>query len=211
MPLHDWTRVEASVVHAFHMSWLAQLMQSLNNGLLPEDFYALAEQVSSRFIPDLLTLQETSSHDAPDLSSGGLALLAPAARATSTLDPSRVALPRLQLTIRHISGDRVVAVIEIVSPSNKGSELEYAAFNGEGVDTARLRDSCGDSRCFSTDSTRSAKFAQSLRASLRSAGGTAPLAGASAHGVVSGGAAGVGGFISRRPRGDVARGAPGPV
>jgi hypothetical protein len=127
MPLHDWTHVDAGVFHAFHLSWLHCLMQSLNGGLLPDDYYALAEQVRGRFIPDMLTLQERESDDVEEHPFGGLAFLVPVARATATLDPGRATLPRRQLTIPHVSGDRVVAVIEIVSPSNKGSELECAA------------------------------------------------------------------------------------
>ena len=44
MPLHDWTRVEAGLFHSFHLSWLHCLMQSLNGGLLPEDYYALIDR-----------------------------------------------------------------------------------------------------------------------------------------------------------------------
>jgi hypothetical protein len=43
MPVHDWTRAEAGIFHAFHVAWIPELQKVLNSGLLPEGFYALAE------------------------------------------------------------------------------------------------------------------------------------------------------------------------
>jgi len=56
MPAHDWTRVEAGIFHGFHIGWIAELGKTLNGGLLPEGFYALAEQHAGRSIADVLTL-----------------------------------------------------------------------------------------------------------------------------------------------------------
>ena len=36
MPIHDWTRVSDGTFHAFHVSWVSELQESLNSGLLPE-------------------------------------------------------------------------------------------------------------------------------------------------------------------------------
>ena len=58
MPIHDWTRVEAGIFHDFHHGWIEEIKRALNAGLLPDDYYALAEQHASRFEPDVLTLQE---------------------------------------------------------------------------------------------------------------------------------------------------------
>src|SRR3954447_8617745 len=41
MPIHDWTRVDAGIFHAFHHGWIEELSRRLNRGLLPEDYYAL--------------------------------------------------------------------------------------------------------------------------------------------------------------------------
>src|SRR5690606_18518133 len=57
MPVHDWTRVEAGIFHALHNSWIGSIQQALNDGLLPPDYYALGEQRSGNFDPDVLTLQ----------------------------------------------------------------------------------------------------------------------------------------------------------
>jgi hypothetical protein len=52
MPLHDWTRVDAGIFHAFHVAWLPEIQGILNDGLLPEGYYALAEQHAGRAIAD---------------------------------------------------------------------------------------------------------------------------------------------------------------
>jgi hypothetical protein len=49
MPIHDWTRVEAGIFHDFHHGWIEEIKRTLNAGLLPDDYYALAEQHASRF------------------------------------------------------------------------------------------------------------------------------------------------------------------
>src|SRR5438045_3397892 len=58
MPMHDWTRVEAGIFHAFHHSWIEEIARTLNRGGLPEDYYALPEQQAAGFGPDVLTLQD---------------------------------------------------------------------------------------------------------------------------------------------------------
>jgi hypothetical protein len=43
MPIHDWTRVDAGIFHAFHHDWITYISSALNRGLLPPRFYALPE------------------------------------------------------------------------------------------------------------------------------------------------------------------------
>src|SRR5437588_730668 len=57
MPIHDWTRVDPGTFHHFHHRWTAALCDALNTGGLPPDYFALAEQVASGPIPDVLTLR----------------------------------------------------------------------------------------------------------------------------------------------------------
>ncbi len=59
MPIHDWTRVSAGTWHAFHLAWIAEIQATLNDGVLPPDHYALAEQIVGPLGPDVLTLQES--------------------------------------------------------------------------------------------------------------------------------------------------------
>ncbi len=56
MPLHDWTRVDAGIFHALRVAWVPEIQKTLNRGLLPEGYYALAEQHAGRAIADVLTL-----------------------------------------------------------------------------------------------------------------------------------------------------------
>lgn len=57
MLIHNWTRVTSGTFHAFHTAWIAQLQEALNAGLLPADYYALAEQFVGDTEPDVLTLE----------------------------------------------------------------------------------------------------------------------------------------------------------
>lgn len=122
MPVHDWTRVEAGIFHDFHGAWIVELRNALNAGLLPKDYYALSEQHAGRYVPDLITLHARAAEDLPPLppATGGLAVAdaPPQVRLRSTLAGS----PRMRrrtLAIRHVSGHRLVAMLEIVSSSNK--------------------------------------------------------------------------------------------
>src|SRR5271169_6642212 len=64
MPIHDWTRVDAGIFHAFHHGWIEELARALNRGVLPSDYYALPEQHAAGFGPDVLTLQGAGWDDA---------------------------------------------------------------------------------------------------------------------------------------------------
>ena len=57
MPMHDWTRVEAGIFHAFHHDWITEIARALNGGLLSPEYYALAEQPAAGFGPDVFTFQ----------------------------------------------------------------------------------------------------------------------------------------------------------
>jgi hypothetical protein len=57
MPVHDWSRVGAGTFHHFHCLWIAEISNALNDGLLPTDHYAMAEQIGGNLGPDVLTLQ----------------------------------------------------------------------------------------------------------------------------------------------------------
>jgi hypothetical protein len=123
MPVHDWTRVEAGIFHDFHTVWISALRSALNEGLLPQGYYALAEQHAGRSIADVLTLHTSPEPLEPAWlppDTGGLAVAEapPRVRRKQTVEPSVLARRR-SLAIRHVSGHRLVALIEIVSPANK--------------------------------------------------------------------------------------------
>ncbi len=131
MPVHDWTRVDAGIFHDFHLGWIGELRTALNCGLLPPDFYALVEQHAGRKIPDLLALHAVSASGPPPApaTTGGLALAEAPPRVSRTvrLRGSYRTLRRT-LAIRHVSGHRLVAVLEIVSPGNKDRRKNVEAF-----------------------------------------------------------------------------------
>lgn len=136
MPIHDWTRVDAGIFHAFHHGWIEELSRALNRGLLPGDYYALPEQHAAGFGPDVLTLQGANgngdaaeeTHDVPSAGGVGVRLASPKLRPTAETDMAFYRRKQKSVTIRHVSGDRVVAMIEIVSPGNKAARNPLRAF-----------------------------------------------------------------------------------
>jgi hypothetical protein len=134
MPVHDWTRVDAGIFHAFHHSWIEEMARALNRSLLPPDYYALAEQFAAGLAPDVLTLQSSGNGDGdeePRRSSpaGGVSVLtAPQLQPTAVTDMEFYLRKQNVIAVRHVSGDRVVAIIEIVSPGNKAAHNPLRAF-----------------------------------------------------------------------------------
>ena len=138
MPMHDWTHVPAGIFHAFHNTWIGDLQKALNAGLLPHDHYALGEQQSGDIGPDVITLHahdDQTVDDTPADFSGpsspvegsdvgiAIALAEIPPQVSITQDAAegiQFYLARQRtIVIRHVSGDRVVALLEIVSPANK--------------------------------------------------------------------------------------------
>jgi hypothetical protein len=132
MPVHDWQRVEAGIFHAFHNGWITHLQETLNGGLLPSGFYALGEQHAGRYVGDILTLHASSpTEPLPPLppTSGGLALAEAPPRVRRTLSaPATYRQRRRSLAIRHVSGHRLVALVEIVSSANKDRATHVEEF-----------------------------------------------------------------------------------
>src|SRR5665213_2362809 len=128
MPVHDWTRVDDGIFHAFHVAWIPEIQKRLNGGLLPEGYYALAEQHAGRTIPDILTLHASPGSEyatgpippLPQTGTGGTAVAdaPPKVRRRETVEHAALARRRT-VAVRHVSGHRLVAMIEILSPGNK--------------------------------------------------------------------------------------------
>jgi hypothetical protein len=121
MPIHDWSRVEAGIFHHFHQAWTIEISDALNGGGLPPDYFAMAEQIVSGPIPDVVTLQRRrQSRPAPP--GGGVVVTEtpPQARFVMSAPVDRYGDKANRILIKHSLG-HVVAVIEIVSPGNKNS------------------------------------------------------------------------------------------
>jgi hypothetical protein len=129
MPVHDWTRVSAGLFHHFHQRWIGAISDVLNSGMMPPGYFALAEQVVSGPIPDVITLQLTPKRDPrPDRRSAlAVAEAPPRTRLVNRTDSPRYATKANRVAVHHESG-AVVAVIEIVSPGNKDSKHAFRSF-----------------------------------------------------------------------------------
>jgi hypothetical protein len=132
MPVHGWTRVDDGIFHDFHVAWISSLRLSLNSGLLPSDYYALAEQVAFSIDPDVLTLQRPGrgNGNGPGLAragdGGGVATLAPPQTTlTFRAEINEYTARQRSVVIRHTSNHRIVALLEILSPGNKASEYAF--------------------------------------------------------------------------------------
>ena len=132
MPIHDWTRVEAGDFHHFHQCWVVAIGNALNGGLLPPGYMAMAEQVTGRPIPDVVTLQAHEPKEGPE---GGIAVATapPAARVIAKIERINYAKRADRVVIRHGRG-KVVAIIEIVSPGNKESRHALRSFVEKAAD-----------------------------------------------------------------------------
>lgn len=130
MRIHDWSRVDDGTFHHFHHSWIEEIQRALNGGLLPSWLYALAEQQVSEFGPDVLTLQVPEADDGSALSDGGTGLLVAPPKVTITVQGSQDFYTHRQksVVLRHASDDRIVAIVEVVSPGNKSSRQRLEAF-----------------------------------------------------------------------------------
>ena len=130
MPIHDWTRLEAGDFHHFHQRWISAIADALNGGGLPPEFMAMAEQVTGRPIPDVVTLQTRQ----PKGGSAGVAFApAPSARVIQKFERINYAKRKDRVVIRHGRG-RVVAIIELVSPGNKDSRHAMRSFVEKAAD-----------------------------------------------------------------------------
>jgi hypothetical protein len=133
MPMHDWTRVPAGIFHTFHHEWISEISRALNRGLLPESYYALPEQVAAGFGPDVLTLQgqafdeSSTEDDAGGTATATLLQTRPQTRFTAETDAEFYRRKKSSIVVRHTSGDRIVAMLEIVSPGNKSNRHAFQA------------------------------------------------------------------------------------
>jgi hypothetical protein len=129
MPIHDWTQVQAGTFHHFHQTWTIALTSALNTGGLPPGFFAMAEQVVSGPVPDVITLKRKSKpKPKPSSSSVAVAEAPPKARFIARSSEEEVYAKKVnRIAIKHHLGE-VVAIIEIVSPGNKNSQHALRSF-----------------------------------------------------------------------------------
>src|SRR5438132_5935678 len=140
MPVHDWTRVEAGIFHAFHHSWVEEIGRALNRGLLPPGYYALPEQIAGAWGPDVLTLKGPAKGGEPDANPPGavaLAVAAPKVHFRARAEVDIYATKAKAIVVRHTSRHQVIAVVEVVSPGNKNSRRGLHSFIEKAVELLR--------------------------------------------------------------------------
>jgi len=122
MPIHDWSRVDPGIFHHFHQAWTIEIANALNGGGLPPGYFAMAEQIVSGPIPDVVTLKRRVTPGDRPIPAGGVVVAdaPPQARFVSSAEPDLYTPKANRIAIKHGLG-QVVAVIEIVSPGNKSS------------------------------------------------------------------------------------------
>jgi hypothetical protein len=128
-PIHDWTRVDAGLFHAFHQDWIGVLARALNSGLLPRDYFAAACAIDPQPDPGCLDSEigVWNGRAGWHIERAAVATTPPRARVVRrALDVVYVRTAD-RIAVRHRHG-HVVAVIEIVSPGNKASKNELRAF-----------------------------------------------------------------------------------
>ncbi|MBI4606749.1 MAG: DUF4058 family protein [Planctomycetes bacterium] len=131
MPIHDWTRTYAGALHDLHVTWLVELKRVLNKGLLPPGYYAMGEQVIGGAVPDVLTLERSGPPGGAETSArlAGAAgeALEPTATITAVAEAPRYPPRPRVIAVRHASGHRLVAMIEIVSAGNKSDAADLGS------------------------------------------------------------------------------------
>ena len=119
MPIHDWSRVQAGILHDFHQVWTVLIRNTLNAGLLPEGFSAHADQRAIGVIPDVLTVQHRPKSGSHHHDGGNLLTMSPPRTSIVRKTTKEIYAGRgNRIVIQHRLGD-VIAVIEIVSPATK--------------------------------------------------------------------------------------------
>ena len=116
MPIHDWMKVPDSIFDAFHHRWISALTDVLIAGQLPPDYYALPEQIAMEFGLDVLALQNQVTEEG-----------------------STPGHKKSSIAIRHVSGDRIVAMLEIVSLGNKASRSAFRALVNKACELLEAR------------------------------------------------------------------------
>jgi hypothetical protein len=146
MPIHDWTRVDAGIFHHFHQQWIVSITNILNQRLLPGEYYALAEQHGVSFEPDVLTLKvsglaeldddaaqrATGSHPTDrgkhETAGGGVLVAEPRVRVKAETDLEFYRRKQNVASVRHVSDDHLVAIVEIASKGNKSGRKAFDDF-----------------------------------------------------------------------------------
>jgi hypothetical protein len=131
VPIHDWTHVDAGTYHDFHQGWTIEIRNRWNGGILPDGYFAMADQRVSGPEPDVVALRLGGPEP-----TGGLVVAEtpPRIKQAARVETEAASYARRanRIAIRHGLG-RVVAMIEVISPGNKDSKHAIASFVAKAV------------------------------------------------------------------------------
>lgn len=133
MPIHNWSRVSDGMFHWFHQRWIGAISDWLNQGQLPEGYYAIGELYADGVYPDVLAVEdrpldhETKNGHSSNGFGVAIAESPPKTRFTWEAETEGYLARKDLIAIRNIEGI-LVAVIEIVSRGNKSSQSRLRKF-----------------------------------------------------------------------------------
>lgn len=140
MPVHDWSRVVAlGEFHDFHLGFVTALRNTLNAILRSTEYYASAEGRVMGYEPDASAFERSRRPPDRSATTGGVTIatevhqieaLAPRTRFVDAADHWS-ALRESYISVRNRRGDRLVAIVEIVSPRNKDRSEAIEAFGNK--------------------------------------------------------------------------------
>jgi hypothetical protein len=132
MPVHDWHRVPAGIFHDFYTEWIRSIKHTLNHGVLPKGYYSLVEQYGRPFGLDVLTLKDPERDEpGPPLKrrgAGTATLAQPRIKPIAQTEMEFYRTKQKMVTIRHVSDDEIVAIVEVVSRGNKDQKRRFEEF-----------------------------------------------------------------------------------
>jgi len=142
MPIHAWSEAPAGLFHHFHQRWSGSICDGLNDGRLPEGFYALVEQSATGLFPDVLTVGnrlDAASSTEQEGPHGGLAVgeAPPKVRYVRQATEEGVYAAKANRVVVRSAAGRVVSVIEIVSPGNKSGRSAIRSFVQKSLELLR--------------------------------------------------------------------------
>ena len=133
MPIHNWSRVSDGMFHWFHQTWIVAIAGWLNQGRLPEGFYAIGETSANEVEPDVLAVEdrppENGRANGHSSQGFGVALLdaPPKTRFTWEAETESYLAKKDLIAVHSVEGI-LIAVIEIVSAGNKSSQARFRKF-----------------------------------------------------------------------------------
>ncbi len=139
MPVHDWSRVFDGAFQAFHLAWIAQLQNTLNNGVLPPDYDAMAEKVAGSIGLRSSTLPaadggQNGRREGPIAGAISAAEIPPRVRLRDVIEAEPFTRRQKSIVIRRSNDERIIALIEILSAGNKSNRREFQAFLTKAAD-----------------------------------------------------------------------------